>query len=407
MSDGQLQPSRSFSFDLTIKGVSYTADLHAVRLASSIVSPYQVFIFSLLVDANDILLDGLYGQDPCALTINLLHQSGIEGDLIEFDLMIIDMNILLTPKDQISSTTMNERTPLQIITVVRNAFKTMTYPVNKLYVDEGKTVKQVVEDLVSEAGATVDYDSKDENTEPIDQILVPPTTLYKAIQYLDHTFGLFEGVPVYFCDYENKVHVMNLSERITKAQTFTVEQLATDADNTKTFEKSANGDYFYTYDQVSTQYKGNAAYAVLAKSLNHIVHPKDTLFSEIVQDLDTVCAYYGLIAQNQKMQVDSNVADRKTYYINHTGYEETTAFANSMIAKKIASLSTISINIERNLPIWNLINVGEPIKFIPKTSEYIDYGGKYVLKASDFVFIRHGEWQASCTIHLIRTNRII
>lgn len=397
-------PTRSYAFELTIKGKQYTQDLYNVRITSSIVAPYQVIVLDVFVDSNDIIMDKVYGQDPCNLIIWLLGQDGQEADYIKLDLLIIDLNIPLSSKTEISMSGQKERTPLTITTVIRPAFKTITTIVNEVY-EEPITVKEVIEDLVSKIGASIQYDSDKQNTEKIEQLVVPPTTLYKAIRYLDNTFGLYDGVPVYCCDYENKVHIMNLSSRMKRSQTFTVDQLAIGSDSTEAMKKSTDGNYFYTYDTITTQYKGNATYAVLAKNLKYIVKPRDTLFHIIEHDLDTICGDYGLISKIKRVPIDTNISHRETYYINHTGYEYNESFAISAVAKMIASMSTISINLEKNLPILNLITVGEPVKFKPRTVEYIDFGGKYILKASDLRFKREGEWQAIATIHLVRTTR--
>lgn len=405
MAERKFSPTRSYEFELSIKGEDYTPDLYQVQIASSIAAPYQVVVLDIFVDANDIILRGLHGQDPCTLNIRSLRFTGNETDSLKLDLMIIEMNLNLSMKPEVATMAQKDRTPVTITTVVRPAFKSMTTTVNKVY-EEPKTVREIIEELISEVGATPDYNTDKENTEKIEQMVVPPTTLYKAIRYLDQTFGLYEGTPVYYCDYENKIHVINLAAKMKKAQIFTVTQLASDSKGVPdVLKKSTDGKNFYTYDTIITTFKGNSVYAVLSKNLKHIVKPKDTLYHIIEHDLDTICSNYGLIDGNKKVPIDPNITHRENYYINHTGYEYTETFANSMIAKRISSLSTISINIEKNLPILNLLNIGEPTKFISMVLEFQDFSGKYILKASDLMFRREGEWQATATIHMIRTNR--
>lgn len=398
-------PTRSLEFELSIKGLDYTSDLYQVQIASSVTSPYQVVILDVFVDANDIILEELHGQDPCILNVKSLQYSEIETDQIKFDLMVVELNVNLSAKPEVSTGLDKTRMPLTITTVVRPAFKSMTTIVNKVY-EEPKTVREVIEELIGDVGATPEYDTDKENTEKIEQIVIPPTTLYKAIRYLDQTFGLYDGVPVYYCDYENKVHIMNLTSRMNKAQIFTISQLASQSEGTVDVLKSSTEEgNFYTYDTVTTTFKGNSVYAVLSKNLKHIVKPKDTLYHKIEHDLDAICSDQGLISGNEKVLTDSNIAHRENYYIGHTGYEYTETFAKSLIAKRIASLSTISINIEKNLPVLGLIKIGEPTKFVPKTMEFQEFSGKYILRSSDLRFKREGEWQAVATIHLIRTNR--
>jgi len=405
MPDRPFAPSRSYSFELTIKGIDYTSDLYHVRIASSITAPYQVVVLDVFVDVNDVILEGLWGQDHCMLNVILLGQTGVQTDQIKMDLMVVEMNLDVSAKDQMSEGKQKDRTPITITTVVRDAFKTITTTGNDVY--ENVTVRDVLSDLVSKAGSTLKMDSFNENTESLPQVVVPPTTLYRTVSYLDDTFGLFDGVPVAFCDYENNFHVLNLSERMKRSQVFTVTQLASGMDAEDVIEDSSSGKEFYTYTVVNTWYKGNAAYSVLANNMTFISKPEDSLYYPVELALDDICADNGLISQNKKIPTDTNIAHRQTYYISQTGYEYSETFARSAIAKKIASLSTISITIEKNLPIWSLISVGEPVKFVPRTVEFVDLSGKYILKSSDLEFQREGEWQATARIYLIRTNRTI
>ena len=178
-------------------------------------------------------------------------------------------------------------------------------------------------------------------------------------------------------------------------------------DSAKLIEKTVDGINFYTYDKISTWFKGNATFATLAKNIKHVVKPKDALSHTVEHTLDAISADYGLIHKNTNVPIDSNISERETFYIDHTGHEYTESFAKSMMAKRIASLSTIAINLEKNLPIIPLITTGETVKFVPKTVEFVDISGKYVMKSSELSFKRDAEWQATAVLYLIRTNKTI
>jgi hypothetical protein len=45
------------------------------------------------------------------------------------------------------------------------------------------------------------------------------------------------------------------------------------------------------------------------------------------------------------------------------------------------------------------------VKFKPKTVEYADFEGKYILWSSEITFKRIGDWGAVARINLIRTNK--
>ncbi len=407
MSESKYIPGRSYKFELSIKGNEINAnDISRVQIITSILTPYPTLIIDIFIDANDILLDEIFGQDPCKLRITLLEQSGLPMDLIEFDLMITDIVHPLDTKAQLSTEQQKDRVPLQLTTISRPAFSTLMTMVNKVY-EEPKSPREIIEELITDAGGTPKYDTDDENTEKITQTIIPPTTLYRAIKYMDNHFGLFDGVPVYFCDLENNIHVLNISARMKKAQVFTITQLASDMDATKIIEKSTDGKHFYTYYPIESRWGGNTKSAVIAKTLIHIVKPKDTLSHKIEHDLDTIISENSLVFKNKKIDIDSKISNRKKFYIDHSGFEYNESYAKSMIAKKLANLSTIVIQIERNLPVLSLMDVGQPVKFDPKTEEYNALSGMYILKSSHIIFNRSGEWQTTATIQLIRTNKKI
>ena len=229
--------------------------------------------------------------------------------------------------------------------------------------------------------------------------------MYKSLQYLDSIVGLHTGISTYYCDNDNNLRISNLTTRMRKAQTFTINHLAQNNDNTEIINKSLDGKSFYTYDNIDTNYKGNSVFSVLSKNMKHIVKPRDTLYHIIERDLEEVCSEEGLISKNKKIHIDDNISDRTKYYINHNGYDETETFIS--VAKQISSLSNVSINLERNLAVLSLSNVGESVKLNTHVSEFLNLTGKYILKSSDIVLYKEGEWQTTCRINLIRTNKTI
>jgi len=335
--------------------------------------------------------------------------------------MYLTSKFVTITKEEISLNFQKDRVPLEIVTVCRQPYKTMHSFVNKIYT--GTTIREIITDLASEIGADVEYDSDGENTIAIDQICIPPTTFYKIIKeynyendtsydgFLDRHFGLFAGIPAIFCQHDNTVKIKNLTKKMKKAQTFTVYQLAQSGENKDIIEKSTNGEIFYTYDNIDFQYSGNVKFAVIAPKLKHIVTPKDKLFHIVEQDLATICSNYGLIDGDDQMEIDSEILSptRISYNIQDSGTGSDETQFISRLSGTMADLNALSLNLERNLPILNLMDVGECVKLNTKITEYIDLAGKYILWSSDLNFGRHnvGEFQAVARINLIRTNKKI
>jgi hypothetical protein len=422
-------PGRTYDIQVKIKDLDYTQDIKSISIQSSLATAYQVVTFVMLIDPNDIILNDVFGVEPIKLSIRLLGYTESEpSDQLDFELMYLKSEFNITERTTLSSegsnSSMNERTEVRITTVARQPFITMTTVVNGVYL--GTTVNDVVQDLVNQITNTprIEFDSDGRNSEPIDQVCVPPITLYNAIKesdhnsrmdnlagggYLDSRFGLFDGVPGIFCQYDNTIKIKNLTRRLSKNQAFTVYQFSDDSNQTtnRVIDQSKDGKTFYTYQRVFTDYSGNAKFASLATTLNHIIKPLDTLAAILQQDLEEVSANHSLVYQNSRIHIDKRGVARTKFYNEDTGYGTNATQFNSWFGRQLADLSTISLQLEKDLPILNLVEVGEAVKFKPQTIEYADLGGKYILWSSRLDFFRRGDWASVATINLMRTNKKI
>jgi len=402
-------PTRTYDFQLFIKDRDYTPDLQRVSIATSITAPWQTIIFDFFIDGNDMILDKIYGQDPIKLNIRLLGSNGIPIEQIELDLMYVDSNYDLIMKSLNPQKNMKDRSKVEVITVCRKPFQTMSTIVNSLYYDSD--IQSAVNNLVQrriKTGATLNYDGQGTNNEKIDQILIPPTTFYNAIRYLDHYFGIYDGLLGFFCLWDNTIYLKNLTKKPITSHTFTIHQLSTDGKETDTVTAPADGKSFYTYQNIETTYMGNSVIAVTAPTLKYIVKPKDTLSHTIDINMNTFSGKYGIIAKNKKIFFDNEALgnSRQRIYTEHTGYEKTESFINASLSKEIAELTSIYISFNsKNISLLNLMHVGEAIKLNSKISDYAQLTGKYVLKSSELSFVRLKEWEVNADVNLIRTNK--
>jgi hypothetical protein len=402
-------PGRSYDFQLFIKDRDYTPDLQRVSIATSITAPWQTIIFDFFIDANDMILDRIYGQDPIKLNIRLLGSNGIPIEQIELDLMYVDSNYDLIMKSTNPQKDMKDRSKVEVITVCRKPFQTMTTIVNSLYYDSD--IQSVINNLVDKrisTGASLNYDGQGGNPEKIDQILIPPTTFHQAIRYLDHYFGVYNGLMGFFCLWDNTIYLKNLTKKPSTSHTFTIHQLTTDAKERDIVTAPADGKTFYTYKNVETSYMGNSIIAVTAPTAKFIVKPKDTLSHTIDIDMNSFATQYGIIAKNKKIFFDNEAigSNRQRVYNEHTGYEKTESFINANLSKEIAEMSLIYISLNsKNVSLLNLMHVGESVKFNSKVSDYVQLTGKYILKSSELSFERLREWEVYADLNLIRTNK--
>lgn len=412
-------PNKSYELKVKIKDLDYTNDTVEVIVTSSLSTAYQVISLTMALDPNDVIVEDIFGGEPIRLSITLLREQEYPGPRVDIELLYLNSELQLTEKAQQSETQIKDRTFFTVTTVARAPFKTMSSLVNDVFI--GSTLNSIISSLGTSVGTTVDYDINGQNQSVIDQVCIPPTTFYKIIKeynnnddmfdgYLDQRFGLFEGTPGVFCQYDNKVHIKNLTAKLRRNQAFTVYQLAGGTASKlteKIYDDALDGNVFYTYDTVQTDYSGNSKFAHLGSSITQIVKPKNTLSYFMPLDLETMANTYSLFYSqyNKKLFIDE-AAKRSRYNNEDTGYETESTLFESRLGRSMSDLSTLSLNLERNLPVLNLIDVGECVKFKPYTIEYSDYEGKYILWSSIVKFTRAGpDWATTARINLARTNK--
>lgn len=415
-----LAPSRAYRMTLKIKGNEYSNDLTNVRLSSSLATGYQIVTLTLKITSQTILLNKLFGQDQILLTISLFDHSEFMLESMDFDLMMVTSGFDIPVSEKQLTSNQMDRVDFDILTVVRKPFETMTSMVSAVFgLNPGpttkwtgpKTIKEMIEAIVSEyaSSATLKYDTDNVNVDKILQCCIPPTTLYQAFKYLDDNFGVYNGAPVIFCQYDNTIQVMNLSSRIRKGFDLHVEQLTTSHSDESVEVSKPKKNYFFTADELECDYIGNSKFGVLGKNIKHIVLPSDELYHIIENDLKDICETYGLIGQStgEPAYINTSVTNRTKYYIENNGLDLSESFINSKLSKEISDITRLSFRIERSLQIEKLINIGCVVKLKTKTLEHSDIQGKYILFSSDLTWKKTTDWETAGHLELIRTNHTI
>lgn len=405
----QWTPSRTYEFELKIGKKDITPDLYKLTILTSIDAPYQTFILEVFIDPSSFILDDIYGQTPLKLKSRLFGTSEKTPlEQIDFDLMFLTESLPVETQIQNPDKKQHDRSPITITAVARNPYITMNTFVNGVF--NGSTINSAISQIVSNTSATLKYDTNGRNNQKIDQILVPPSTLYKNLNYINKTFGIFDGMSAFFCLHDNTLYIKNLTRKMKESNLLTIYQLALDANNDDIIKKSNDGKTFYTIDNIHTEYKGNSAFAAIGPKMRHRVKPSDRLFYDIDITLENFAKQYGLISKQNKIFYDTeaiNPASRIAFHKDHVGYELTESFIKANYSKNIASLSEVNITLGRNMKILNLMNVGEAVQLNSKTNESSSLVGRYILRASQLSFTKGKDWESSASLRLMRTNRTV
>ena len=402
-------PSRTYEFELKIGKRDLTPDLMNVTILTSIDLPYQTFILDLFIDPNDFILEEIYGQKPLLLKSKLFATSpSIPLEQIDFELMYLTSNLPIEASMISPQNSVKDRHAITITCVSRKAYTTMNTLTNSVY--HGKKISEIINNLATKVGATLKYDSRGANNTILDQVLIPPSSLYKNLRYLNRTFGLYNGMAGIYCSHDNVLNIKNLTNRIRNTNEFIIYQLPLNVDNSEIIQSCNDGKRFYTIQDIQTQYKGNSAFAYLSPTMKHIVKPSDRLFHSIDVKLEDLTKESGLISKGNKLFFDAQaLSDKKRISVHkdHVGYELTDHFIKSKYSRSLSSITEITIQLEASLRILYLMDVGSSIKVDTRIQSTLDFTGNYILRASHIHFVRSKEWGSAAELFLMRTNRSI
>ena len=417
-SSNRVSSTRSYDFEVVIDDYDYSGDLIKLSILNSIMDPYPNFTFTFNLDPIDIFLDPpIFGQSSIRLSSRLLGQDESVDESLEFELMPIGVLQTKMPIRPMMASeanndlgTQKELVPYVIKAIPAKGFKTMNSFVNRVF--NGVTVKEVLEKLFSDIGLSSDnyqIDNTDINQTKYEQIVIPPTTLNNAIRYLDDTFGIYSGPLGYFCDYQNILYIMNLKDSIESSSTYTIYHLASDSSETEEIEeKIKDGNVFVSYGNIATDYAGNPTITDISNNPIFILKPLNNLYSRFAYgDLSSATKSLGLNTKNDTTFIHEVVKERKRIYNEFTGGEEgDPTAAASYLSRSLCNLALTSVDIDRNIVMEKLFDLGVSIELFIKTAEYQGLGGKYVFHSSYLEFNRTKEWESLGKITLIRTNKL-
>lgn len=402
-------PDITYEFDLKIGDKDYSNDLYKLSIKSSTATPYQNVEIELYLDSTDLLTEQIYGQTPIKLSVKLKGEEVYTQQQVDFDLMFSGTESSFHMQRASQLTDQVERTPITFSTVSRPAFTTMSKMVNSVFFNT--TPEAVVTSLLNQAPtAKVEYDANGKNPLKIDQFLIPPSTIYRTINYLDRTYGIFNGMLGLHCSHDNVVKIQNLSKKIGSSQAFTVYTLSTDINQEKILTMTGP-DKFYTKVPVKVMNRGNSIFAAISPTNRYITKPSNALSQTIDINTEDFAKDYGIISKNvankQTIYYDSAAVrpdSRITYHTNQTGFNSDQGFVKANLSRMIGDVSMLVVELQHRLPILNLMNVGEAVHLIPQVAEYKDLGGFYVLKGSDIGWVRSKVWESWARLYLMRTN---
>jgi len=402
--------------------IDLSQNLMNVAIVSSINSPYQTVITSFLIDSKIMVRKDLFGKGNMSLEIQLMTDEVIPTEHIKLDLITIRQDAPLSIKNP-GDVGLEVQDVLTVVNVVKQPYIQMSANVNKLY-DEShkKSPIEIVEDVITDflPDMNTNIISGNNNTEKLYQFIIPPVDLITAIKYIDGSdieivekfgpgVGIYNG-PMFFtnrfeADGTNTFCMWDLGKIMSGEVEYTIYQLALGGDDSDIMEKAGvENDVFYTRNDINHIYRGNQDIIVNNYTNKFLSKPSNDLYELIDLSMDDV--FENSVKDGPELDINESLKDIYKYHnILEVGLETSNVPYMARMSRKISSLSEIELFIDRNLSIGKLSRVGVPINFIPRTADYVDIGGRYIVSSSRINFGRETDsWVCRVRIKSSRSN---
>lgn len=389
--------------DFKIGKMDLSHRLTKIETAASVMSLFQYVILEFDIDQKNAILEKIYGQEEILLTIHLMTENMTILETIQYDLLCLNPKMDLTLKSPSDKPDHPQSGIMKITCVVRNAYNTMMTEVNKLIEDrDKKTPLEAIQAILNDfSKVETDIKDKNANKEKIYQMIIPPMPLYKAVQYIDKSFGVFDGPLFQFCRKDvdgEKFQMWDLSKAMEDNEHYQVNFLTLGGDQQEEIKDTGSDDFhFYTREPVKQKYRGNEGLMLNSFRHSFISKPNDDLYHVVETTMEDIFNQNATTDGEKKMYINDLVKNRHEVHNRHfTGYEKTDNFAKSFLSRKISNLSEIEIKIDRNTRIANLTKLGIPIMLKMFVPEYTELQGKYVVSGYALTFNREAEQNFTC-----------
>ena len=299
------------------------SNFRKVRIENSIINAYPIVNLEFHCD-NQVFIDNdIYPHK--VITMNLYYCNEDNERILEpltFDLVIMEMNMELPPKsmNNISNETDFQRRNMMLTCVVKQCFELMNKTVNKMW-QEPISVQNIVKELCDSIGISSEhFEPTNANTTIVDQCLIPPMTFRAAIDYLDDTYGIYEGRMFRYVNYNGTLEMWDLKTKFDSMKSnavYKVHKMPSAPSSQPTgdiFKRAATlaedyADHYLTYDSVSTLSRSNDAFVKNGYQIVNVFHPS----ADIVDYQKSYVASYNSSYNNY---VFNNISSLITYMYN-------------------------------------------------------------------------------------------
>ncbi len=397
--------------------------VNSVRLTNSNNSLYPIITIDMMIDTSLIIKYDIFGQKPIDITIMLMGEDQLPKETITFQALYLASSLNLTPKLQQGGDADQDRQPISFQCINLSCYQLMSTGVNAAYEEAaGMMPLDCLTQTLTLAGvppAHVVADVKGKNTEIINQVLIPPMSVARCIDYLHEKYALYAGALFRYCMMDPvtslpKLVLKDLSQTIAEAPTVTIWQLPVGDEGGKrqqVMDKCIDEKNYYIDSPFATLNYANSNIITFRYNKIQIVHPEDTLSAQQPYNMDDIMTQYGTTQKKQLVFLDSALKNIETKYCTDLkGFAYEAPYNDSAItsrmSEQIKNTFMVNLSVVNNLRLSNLTQPGSTVKLEPAVNDYMKYAGNYILKNSDFQWTKVGDqWECRCDLQLFRSSR--
>jgi len=424
---GEKQPhTKGSNWDISLKiaNVDLAKFIRNMRLTNTMNSIYPIFTFDISMDSFNIISYEIFGQEPIQVNMILVGEDQQPTETITFKLIYLNSQMPLVPKPMQGGTDHQDYSPMTFHCIVLPCYKLMATGVNAIFEEPAAlTPLQCVRETLKRSGISSTYLAIDErgmNPSIINQIIIPPMSVVRHINYIHELYGLYFGPLFRFCGIDPAtgnpiLYIEDLSQKITNDNPSIIIYQMPVNDKSGLREtimnKCTDNKHFFTESPIITENYSNSNLISFRYNRVQILHPDDTLYSIQNITMDDVVKKTGT-SQKKQLNYLSELKDIETKYctdLKGFAYEDgsySTAALSSRSADQIKNTFQIGITLKHNLVLTNLIRIGSVVEFKASVLDYMKYSGNYILKSSDIQWNKLGDqWETSCNLTMFRSSR--
>jgi hypothetical protein len=388
-----------------------------IRIINSTRSIWPIFEVYFHIDNQVFIEKNLYGADDITCKIWYTAETGEPvNEPVTYTLLYLESRIELTLKEEKNNTIDNlqevQRRYVKVTFLSKPAYLAMTTFVNKLWEDpDGLTGTQMrpldfIQEILDDGDIPYKIYPAGMNEDLVQQMVIPPTTLKGAVDYINQNYGIYTGPMFRYVNYSGEFLMWDLKQMYENKKEnpwIKIHKLPSHFSTPDLFEEITEkviqtSDEFTTYDASESIHHANANVIKYGYDNIYIYHPHEDIAVFMKKNVDDIVKDFGIYHASDEMKYNKELMNRKLYYHDMVGFESGTGYDGKYndamlthdMATSFQNAAAVRIQLYRNVKFQMVQKVGEVLFLEP----YMDhekfkgsnYKGGYLISDSDILF---------------------